>query len=254
MVLWAQQSLRDTPAERWANYKKAHPHKSHTWEGFKTYLIDLLGDRKNRDLNTSARYHDAKQGEKQTVQEFVAYLESLEADMEPQQPRTLCTNLLHKLKPDIRGKIIGQAIIPETREELVNLAARLEGAVRTPSRGPRDNKSERGYGRLRGNFTNRRRDGVKPEKTSGDQKVEEGSAARHQSGAGTTTDRRACYKCGDPSHIAKFCPGKGSDKANVSAVSRVNRLPAAQASRKPESESESESGSEDSGKGQDPRQ
>ena len=47
------------------------------------FLRDQVSDPVNRMLTAVQKYHDAKQGPKQRVQEFVSYLERLEAELDP---------------------------------------------------------------------------------------------------------------------------------------------------------------------------
>lgn len=67
------------------------------------------------------------------MQTFVAYLESIEAELEPYSDGHRKQHLLSKLRPEIRRAITNYQDIPITRAGLISLAARLEQNLRRAS-------------------------------------------------------------------------------------------------------------------------
>ena len=97
-----------------------------TWEEFVEFLRDQVSDPVNRMLTAVQKYHDAKQGPKQRVQEFVSYLERLEAELDPFTETQRYQNLLAKLDPELRRRITDTLLVPTDRLGLIRLACRIE--------------------------------------------------------------------------------------------------------------------------------
>lgn len=97
-----------------------------TWEEFVNFLRDQVSDPVNRMLTAVQKYHDAKQGPVQRVQEFVSYLERLEAELDPFTETQRYQNLLAKINPDLRRRITDTLLVPTDRLGLIRLACRIE--------------------------------------------------------------------------------------------------------------------------------
>ena len=80
----------------------------------------------NRDLNVFQEYERAKQRQDQTVQQFNAYLLSLESQLPSYIEEQRVATLYAKLCANIRSAIVASGVVPKQRAELLSLAIRLE--------------------------------------------------------------------------------------------------------------------------------
>jgi hypothetical protein len=92
-------------------------------------LVNLIENLENRRFAFSRKYEDAKQQSSQSVNDFVAYLETFEANLDEYIERQRRDHLLHRLRKDLWEKINDVAQILETRSTLVALAQRMDGAI-----------------------------------------------------------------------------------------------------------------------------
>ncbi len=99
-----------------------------------------MEDPQNRRLAAAQKHDAARQGQSQSVNDFVAYIEILEADLDEFSPIQQRDHLLDRLRRDVREKLNAVADMPTTREALVALAQRYEGPQ--PSRTDLGNRSQ----------------------------------------------------------------------------------------------------------------
>ena len=124
-IAWTAQSLRGTPQMSWNNAVETQ--EGYTWEQYKTFLLDLIEDPANRELDAAQLYEDAKQRPGQTAQQFKQYLITLEGQLD--EPYTTAQRRRHywtKLLPELREQIINYQDIPTTLDGIVSLATRIE--------------------------------------------------------------------------------------------------------------------------------
>ena len=67
--------------------------EGYTWEQYKTFLLDLIEDPANRELDAAQLYEDAKQRPGQTAQQFKQYLITLEGQLD--EPYTTAQRRRH---------------------------------------------------------------------------------------------------------------------------------------------------------------
>ena len=75
--------LKGEPADAYEREEQRLGKDCHTWEEFSKFLLDNVADPVNRMFTIAQQHHDALQGTGQKVMEFVTYLESLEAELDP---------------------------------------------------------------------------------------------------------------------------------------------------------------------------
>jgi hypothetical protein len=125
-VLYAMQYLRGEPRDRWRAQESTVGRDQATWQEFSDFLLDLIQNPVNRQLNTAQKYADARQKPNQSVHAYVTYIESLEEELEPYSEDQRRLHLLTTLRPELRTTITSHQNIPSTRADLIALAARLE--------------------------------------------------------------------------------------------------------------------------------
>lgn len=179
-----------------------------TWHDIMTFLLNQLQSLINRELSVTMLYQKAIQKDSQSVNEFAAYLASLENQISPPyEQKHLIMHLYSKLRPELRTAISNYSEFPSTRQEMVERAATLEdnlrrasGTTATRPRGERAALPSRAVGRTA--YT---------------------TPYRRPSASATPSYPQprpgSCNYCHKPGHWEKDCRRKQSD-----AATGVNRI------------------------------
>lgn len=163
------------------------------------------------------------------------------------------SDVLGRLRDNIRIAISSQAILPSRWSELVSLARRIEGASQTEKR-PEKRSSATAWGESRRCFKCDQEGHIArncpSEKATQAPQESRGGAAREGAGKGephcynckqtghlanacTAPRRNACFSCGEEGHYAGACPNikcrncgrRGHTAARCTAISNVNSEP-----------------------------
>lgn len=216
-IVYAMQYLRGEPEEAWArHYDACNPHTI-SWSHFKTFLLNLVEDPVNRQLDATQQYQDAKQKQGQTVHAFETYLSELEAQLPVQYTEEQShLHLFTRLRPELRTAITNYQNIPTTRYGLVALAARLEKNQTKPTQ-PRQERQEE-KGRHKHPYKQRRRSDGKP--LDKRERSREGSNERKPQGDRSNV---ICYKCNRKGHYAPDCRSKTKSDANRTPIASATK-------------------------------
>lgn len=75
------QYIRGEPRDRWRAREQDQGRDQATWQAFPEFLLDLIQNPVNRQLNTAQKYADARQRTGQSVHAYVTYIEGLEEEL-----------------------------------------------------------------------------------------------------------------------------------------------------------------------------
>ncbi|EMR88326.1 putative polyprotein-like protein [Botrytis cinerea BcDW1] len=120
------QYFEKQPPSIWRRYESESANSGLSWLDFKEYMYDSIMDKGNRQRQAIQRIIHAKQQPGQSVNAFVSYLESLEEDIEQEADSIRSERLLAGLRPHITKRISESVQQPESRNELIKQACRLE--------------------------------------------------------------------------------------------------------------------------------
>lgn len=203
------------PAAKWERHEQRQGLGNTTWQQFTTWMKDDIADPTNREFEAATRYHDARQGERQSAEDLAAYLDTLELELKIDDDKYRKDALYAKLRPDIRTEILIKNEIPETRHELLALATRIETTRRIngQNRQPREDRVDpaphnQSRGRQRRNDSTPRREGTPP-RTGGERRRGNTPATgvnRTPTDTGLGSSGPKCPRCQSTSHRLSNCP------------------------------------------------
>ena len=190
-----------------------------TWLDFREFIMNTVTDPANRELSLMLRYERATQSADQSVATFASLLDGLEKEFdEPYSEAQSRRHLLAKLRPSLRDAIVRQAYTPQTREELISFAERIENSM--PDRPTAGNKRHAGSSQADRNPKRQRPEREEPPKRKD-----------HPSGpAKPGKPPNPCIHCGGD-HWNRDCTKRDASNPRVQRVELSNPLPRGKARR-----------------------
>jgi DNA-directed RNA polymerase subunit M/transcription elongation factor TFIIS len=199
-VAFTMQYVKGTNRTLWLQYEDDHPDTQFTWEELMEFLLNQIKSPINRELHVALTYARALQRTDQPVNEFAAYLASLEAQINPPyDAKHLMIHLFAKLRPELRVAITNYQEFPQTRDQLVSLAALLEENQKSAS-APQARSNRRAANSNTKTTQSDNSGKANSKTTAGDS-----TAGRSNTAGGSTQPQGNCSKCGQPGHWWRQC-------------------------------------------------
>lgn len=130
-IAFTLQYLQVTLRQLWIQRELEADGDTLGWRDMMSFLLDQIKSPVNRELQVTIQYQKATQKDGQSVNDFAAYLSTLENQINPPyEQKHLVMHLYSKLRPEIRIALSNYAEFPTTRRELVERAATLEDNLR----------------------------------------------------------------------------------------------------------------------------
>jgi hypothetical protein len=203
-IAYTLQYLQPTFRQLWIQREQEVDGETLEWSEMMTFLLNQIKSPVNRELQVTILYQKSVQKEGQSVNDFAAYLSTLENQINPPyEQKHLVMHLYSKLRPDLRIALSNYAEFPTTRRELVERAATLEDNLRRSGAAP---------------VLPRRTAPTRSVSTSSSQKQEREPyrrtpfAASVRPRSNTNKDPGSCYNCGLKGHWAKDCRKRRQDQ------------------------------------------
>lgn len=209
-IAFTLQYLQPTLRQLWTQRELESDGMTLSWREMMSFLLDQIKSPINRELQVTILYQKSTQKETQSVNEFAAYLSTLENQINPPyEQKHLVMHLYSKLRPEIRIALLNQSEFPTTRREMVERAATLEDNLRRsgglPSFTQRHDSSARRSGSTPNSNIPPRNNGSTP-------------GSRHSS---TSSRPNSCFHCGGTGHWARDCEKKKQDTHPASGVNAI---------------------------------
>jgi hypothetical protein len=205
-IAYTLQYLQPTFRQLWIQREMEDDGETLGWSEMMSFLLDQIKSPVNRELQVTIVYQKSTQKDGQSVNDFAAYLSTLENQINPPyEQKHLVMHLYSKLRPELRAALSNFPEFPTTRRELVERAATLEDNLRrtssTPSL-PRRDKAARSSSSSTRSFTSYTR---KPAPNRSD----------------TNKDPAACFHCGIKGHWAKDCRKKAEGRPPITGSNAI---------------------------------
>lgn len=215
------------------NHKKIHPVHTLTQNDFTTFLLDNIEDPINRSLNTQQRFENTRQLQSQTVQQFSAYLEGVEAQLSyPYSKPQRVTHFFAKMRPELQIQITNiESNLSKTKAALLALTVRLKVNIQKTNpnyvKAKNNHNKEEGQ-RGQGEKKRRRNKGnnSRGEEQDDKNKDQESRSQRRRKDNSKPKEKGdyshlTCYNYSEPGHISTNYPNPKKEQPKIGGVTQI---------------------------------
>ncbi len=118
--------LRNESKKLWFNYKETMFAAQQMWFNFIDFLLNIIKNLRNRNINMTQQYANALQRSNQMIWMFAVYLSTLKHQLSLYSDEHKQTHLFIKLRSELHMIIINVQLISITWDVLINLVTRLK--------------------------------------------------------------------------------------------------------------------------------
>ncbi len=129
-ILYCMIYLKNESKKLWFDHEETMSAAQQMWFDFIDFLLNLIEDSMNRDIDVTQQYANALQRSNQTIRTFAAHLSTLKHQLLLYSDEHKRAHLFIKLRSELRVIITNVQSISITRDALINLVAQLKTNLR----------------------------------------------------------------------------------------------------------------------------
>ncbi len=125
-ILYCMIYLKNESKKLWFDHEETMSAVQQMWFNFINFLLNLIKDSMNRDIDVTQQYANASQRSDQMIWTFATHLSTLKHQLSLYNDEHKWTHLFIKLRSELRVIITNVQSISITRNALINLVAQLK--------------------------------------------------------------------------------------------------------------------------------
>ena len=125
-ILYCMIYLKNESKKLWFDHEETMSAVQQMWFNFINFLLNLIKDSMNRDIDVTQQYANASQRSDQMIWTFATHLSTLKHQLSLYNDEHKWTHLFIKLRSELRVIITNVQSISITWDALINLVARLK--------------------------------------------------------------------------------------------------------------------------------
>ncbi len=129
-ILYCMIYLKNESKKLWFDHEETMSAAQQMWFDFIDFLLNLIEDSMNRDIDVTQQYANALQRSDQTIRTFAAHLSTLKHQLLLYSDEHKRAHLFIKLRSELRVIITNVQSISITQDALINLVAQLKTNLR----------------------------------------------------------------------------------------------------------------------------
>ncbi len=129
-ILYCMIYLKSESKKLWFDHEETMSAAQQTWFNFINFLLNLIEDSMNRDINVTQQYANASQRSDETIWTFAAHLSTLKHQLSLYSDEHKRAHLFIKLRSELRVIITNVQSISITQDALIDLVAWLKTNLR----------------------------------------------------------------------------------------------------------------------------
>ena len=220
-ILYCMIYLKNESKKLWFDHEETMSAAQQTWFDFIDFLLNLIEDSMNRDIDVTQQYANASQRSNQMIRTFAAHLSTLKHQLSLYSDEHKWAHLFIKLRSELRVIITNVQLISITRDALIDLVAWLKTNLRKEHvLSLKQSRDEDLHYRDRVNKKthSKRKKSHQSTKLDSSSKMSSHASSRYSKNLFNIT----CYTCNRKNHYFTDC--KDEKIKNRSKESDVNRV------------------------------